>query len=477
VHVLGGEIVGKIFAVGTLFLAGFGPMVLFRRAPWYAQSAAGFLGALNPWVYDRMVEGQWSVVVAGAGLFLWLAAWDALQARPGFRSAALIAVCGAVSAAFAPYVLGPVLVLTVVGACWCRVWRDPARRRWTAASLGLLGLLLLPGALAFFLHRSAGSYEAVRQFTQADFAFFRSATSAKYGLFVNLAGLYGYWGERIGRFPLATGGHAWWPLATAVIVATALAGAWLRRGRAWLLLAGLIGLGLSASTALPGGVEAASWLASRIPLVAVYREPEKWSVLWLLALVVLAVGAVEALARRDRRRASGQIIAPALAYLLSLAALLPAGISQARTLPDIVSPVRYPDYWYETSAALARAVPRGAPVVVLPWHLYQPLRVSEGRLAANPAPVFFPGHLIVPHNLEIPGRSTEIISRYDRIGLVAPRETGCALARAVDREGVRWVVVLDGAESAATVRGLRRCGYSLVQGRPGLTALLHRKMF
>jgi hypothetical protein len=461
-----------MYAVGALFFAGFAPMVLFRRAPWYAQSAAGVLGALNPWVYDRMVEGQWGVVVAGSGLFLWLAAWEALQVRPGFTRSAVVAACGAAITAFDPHVLGLIVVLTLVGALWTRVWRDPSQLRWTTVSVGLLALLLLPGAVSFFLGKFSGSYVAIRQFNHADFAFFRSSTSPRYGLLVNLLGLYGYWGERIGRFPQATGGVGWWPITTAVVLVAALLGTWLRQDRAWLLLCGLIGLGLSASTALPGGVDAASHLASWIPLVGVYREPEKWSALWLLALVVLAVGAVEALASPSMRRASSRA-ASALAYLVVLAALAPAGVSQARALPTIVSPVRYPGYWYETASYLARVVPRRAPVAVLPWHLYQPLRVSEGRLIADPAQVFFPGRLIVPHNVEIPGRATEIISRYDRIGLAGRADGRCNLARTLRREGIRWAVVLDGAESAQTVLHLRRCGYSLVQGRPGFTALLH----
>ena len=45
VHTVGGQAAGKIYAVGALFLVGFGPMVLFRHAAWYAQCAAGFLGA------------------------------------------------------------------------------------------------------------------------------------------------------------------------------------------------------------------------------------------------------------------------------------------------------------------------------------------------------------------------------------------------------------------------------------------------
>lgn len=475
VDVLGGEATGKIYAVGALFVAGFAPMILFRRAPWYAQCAAGLLGMLNPWVYDRMVEGQWGVVVAAAGLFLWLAAWEALQAHPDLARAALVAVCSAAIVAFDPHAVGPVAVLTVVAVVWQRLWRDRDRLRWTAASLGMFALLLMYGVVQFFVGGSSASYENVRQFNRADFEFFRSVASDDYGLIVNLVGLYGYWGERIGRFPLATGGAEWWPITTAVIVGAAILGAWLRRDRAWLLLCGVLGLVLSASTALPGGVDVATWLSSHVPVVSAYREPQKWSALWLLALVTLAAGAVEAIAESPPgRRRSPRTLAVALAYALAIAALIPAGSSQIRSLPTIVKPLRYPGYWYETAAFLERRVSGDERVAVLPWHLYQPLRATEGRLASNPAPVFFPGLLTVPHNIEIPNRATEITSRYDRIGLAVARDASspCALARTLRRLGIRWVLVLDGAESAETMSRLSRCDYALVEGRPGFTGVL-----
>jgi hypothetical protein len=476
VDVVGGDATGKAWAVGALFLGGFAPMFLFRRASWYAQCAVGFLGALNPWVYDRMVEGQWGIVVAAAGLFLWLAAWEALQARPGFRRAALLAVCAAAIVAFDPHALGPVAVLTVLGALWHRIWRNRERLRWTSLSVVMFGVLLAYGVVAFFVGGSSGSYGAVRQFTHADFEFFRSTPSHDYGLLVNLLGLYGYWGERLGRFPLATGGHVWWPLATSVIVGAAVAGAWLRRERAWLLLAGGIGLGLSASTAISGGVDAATWLAARVPVAAAFREPEKWSSLWLLALVALSGSAVQAIAASPglAGRLSSRTLALLLADALAIAALLPAGVSQIRALPDIVKPLHYPRYWYSTAAFLARSVPRGEQVVVLPWHLYQPLRASEGRLVANPARAFFPGRLVVPNNLEIPGRQTEITSRYDQIGLIPSKAatSSCRLAQTLRQLGLRWVLVLDGADSVGTITVLRRCGYSLVEGQPGLIAVL-----
>jgi len=464
VWALGGELAGKLFAVGTLFLAGFAPMVLFRRAPWYAQGAAGFLGAMNPFVYDRLVEGQWYVLIATAGLFLWLTAWEALQGQPALRPAVLLAFCGAAIVSFDPHVAGPLVVLIISASLWTRIQRDPARLRWTATSIGLLLILLLPGIVAFFVGSSPGDYANVRHFTGADFAFFRSTTSHDFGLFANLVGLYGYWGERIGRFPLATGGQSWWPATTALLVATALLGGWLRRDRAWLLICGAVGLGLSASTALPGGVSAAAWLAARAPIVGAYREPQKWSAVWLLALVVLAVGAVESLASARRRRSA----ATALAYALVLAALSPAGVSQIRSVSSIVSPVVYPRYWYATAGSLKHASRPGDVTAVLPWHLYQPLRATGGRLVADPAPVFFAGRLVVPHSPDIPGRSYDVLSPYDQIGLVR----GCRLAALLHRLGIRFVLVLDAAEGARTVVDLRRCGYTLLDGRPGFTALL-----
>ncbi len=470
VELLGGAWTGRLWALGSLFLAGFAPMVLLRRSPWFAQASAGVLGMLNPWVYDRFVEGQWGVLNAAAGLFLWIAAWEELNERPGPWTTGLLALCTAAVAVFDPHVLGPLAVLAVTAALWRRIWRDRSAVAWAGASVGLVALLLLYPVISFFVDDERGGYGTVRQFTRADFALFRSVSSDDYGLIPNLVGLYGYWGERLGRFPLANEDATWWPLTAAVIVAAAVAGAWLRRDRAWLFVCGIVGLALSASTALPGGVDAAAELADRLPLVGAYREPQKWSALWLVAVVVLSACASDAVAGRRHRAWAG----PAVAYAIVLCALFPAGVGQIRAVPAIVAPVEYPAYWFRTAEYVGRAVPADDPILVLPWHLYQPLGVSEGRLVANPARVVFPGRLIVPQNLEIPGRFSEVSSRYDRIGAVIRREgyRSCAVARAIRREDVRWVLVLDGTEGRGAVVGLRRCGFELVQGRPGRTSVL-----
>ena len=469
VELVGGAWTGRLWALATLFLAGFAPMVVLRHAKWFAQAAAGVLGMLNPWVYDRFVEGQWGVLNAAAGLFLAVAAWEVLEDRPGLLPALVLGACAAAVAVLDPHALGPLAVLGLGAALSARVWRRRALLAWAGASVAVAGILLAYPVASFFLDDNRGGYSTVRQFTRADFTFFRSVSSDDVGLIPNLIGLYGYWGERVGRFPLANADAGWWPIAAAVVVAATLAGAWVRRERAWLLLCGVVGLAISASTALPGGVDAATTLARHVPLVAAYREPQKWSELWLVAIVVLSASAVDALTRRGR-----PWIGPALAYALVLCSLFPAGVAQIRTVPSIVEPVEYPEYWSHTAQYLERAVPDGEQILVLPWHLYQPLDVSEGRVVANPARVVFPGRLIVPQNLEIPGRFSEVSSRYDRIGAVIRRRgyRSCAVARAIRREGVRWVLVLDGTEGRGAALGLRTCGFELVQGRPGWTAVL-----
>jgi hypothetical protein len=473
-EVFGGQTAGKLYAVGTLFAAGFGPMVLLRRTRWYTQVTAGMLGALNPWTYARVAEGQWGVAVAAAGLFLWVAAWEHLWERSGWRAALLLAVCAATIIAFDPHAVGPLAVLGVAAFLWQGVWRNPLVLRWLGTSVALLALFLAYGVVSFFVADERGGYSAVRQFSRADFAFFRSTPSADYGLIANVAGLYGYWGERFHRFPLANE-SPWWPLSSGLVFIAALVGAWICRERAWLLICGLVGLALSVSTALHGGVSAATRLAELVPPIAAFREPQKWDALWLLALVALSASAVDAVAARtEGAGGSRRWVAPALAYLLILAALFPAGVTQIRSLPEMVKPLQYPGYWYRSAAYLDRNVGPDERVAVLPWHLYQSLAFSEGRLVANPARQFFTGRMLVPQNLEIPGRATELIEPEDRIGLVAAAtgQGSCAVGRELRRQRVRWVLVLDAAEGRETVRGLQRCGFKLLQGRAGRTALL-----
>jgi len=472
-YLVGGAAAGRLWIAAALYLCGFGPMVLFRRQHWIVQLFAGGLSSLNPWVYGRLVEGQWGVAAALGMIFLWLGAWEALQRRPGWPRAVCCAGLGGAAAVFDQHSLGLLVVLAGASLVWHRSWWHRPNMAWSGASFLLVGVLLLYGLVPFFVGHGNDSYHAIAQFSQTDLIAFRAAASSTYGLWVNLAGLFGFWPERLGRMPLLNRGAVWWPLTTAILLVAAVAGAWLRRDRAWLLATGVLGLALAGSTATGPGLAATFWLMQRVPLLAAFREPEKWDALWLIALVVLGA---EALAMLIVKVSTGRPLASALSAVavvcLALALLLPDGVSAIRELPATVAPVRYPASWLDAAAYLRAQVPARDRVVVLPWELYEPLPFTGDRLTANPAPVVFPGYLISPSDAQLPGAANP--AGPDDLARVAlhPVDGSCALESTLRRLGVHWAIVEPAPGGQADARELLSCGFDVGYGHlPGLVVL------
>ena len=468
-HLLGGYWSGRLFLGLSIFLGGFGPMVLLRRLNWLAQVPAGMLGMLNPFVYDRVVEGQFGVAAGVGAVFLWLAAWEFLQEGPRPTRLLLTAGAGWLAVVLDQHTIGPILVLALASLIWRRAWREPGRVLWGLGSLALMALALSYALPPFFFGHQGGTYATVRRFSRADLMEFRSTASPLYGLWVNLLGLYGFWAERLGRIPMVNAGAPWWPLSALALTALALAGARLARDRAWLLGTGLLGLLIAGSTATGPGQQAFLWLMQRLPLVGAYREPEKWSGLWLLALVVLGAAAVDLLARSPGRAG----LARGLALIMVAATLLPAGSGMLRELPATVRPARYPSGWSQAASYIERHVPAEAPILVLPWTLYEELPFTGNLLTANPATVYFPGRLTSPNDLQIPGAVTEAQTPGDLTQLALhPLAPDCALARGIRRLGYHWVIVEPAPGGQQVASALLSCGFAVRSGRlPGLVVV------
>ena len=468
-NLIGGYWAGRLFLGLSLFLCGFGPMVLLRRLSWLAQVPAGLLGMLNPFVYDRVVEGQFEVVAGMGAIFLWLAAWESLQKSPSPSRLLLAAGAGWLEVVLDEHTIGPILVLALASLVWRRAWREPGRILWGLSSLALMVAALSYALIPFFVGHGNGTYYQVQHFSRADLVEFRSTPSPLYGLWVNLLGLYGFWAERLGRVPMVNAGTPWWPLAAFALTALALTGAWLARERAWLLGTGLLGLLIAGSTATGPGQRAFLWLMQRLPLVGAYREPEKWSGLWLVALVVLGAGAVDCLARSPGRAG----LARGLALIMVAATLLPAGAGMLRELPATVRPAQYPSGWSQAATYIQRDVPAGAPILVLPWTLYEELPFTGNLLTANPAPVYFPGHLTSPNDLQIPGAVTEAHAPGNLTQLALdPLAPDCALARGIRRLGYHWVIVEPAPGGQEVASALLGCGFAVRSGKlPGLVVL------
>ena len=156
IAVFGGALVGKAYVLGVLTLCAFAPMVALRKFPLWIRVLCGAIGVFNPWVYERIVEGQWIVAAAGASLFLWLAAFEHLEGQPSAAAAVLVAASSLLVIALSPG-FAVMLAILVAVRVMLRA-RRPARRdavhasalaqrRWSRAALLLTAVPVLAAAL------------------------------------------------------------------------------------------------------------------------------------------------------------------------------------------------------------------------------------------------------------------------------------------------------------------------------------------
>jgi hypothetical protein len=453
IHVVGGAATGRAYALIALALPGIGAAVLLRRLPWYAAATGIVLAELNPFVYERMVEGQWAVVASIGLVLLWVSALEHALSKPHLRPCIALGVVGAAAVSVDSHVVGPLVALTI-GAWWAQRRSHHARRVLLLASATSF-VLLAHGIVAFVTSRGRFSYTTVSHFGPTVFSTFRANASSSVTLLPRLFGLYGYWGERTGRFPAADGGVVWWSVPVVVLGVLAVIGAKRDRSRAWLFGVGLVGIAVAASTALPGGARLAGRLGDVLPLLAAFREPQKWCALWIVALVALVPAAISRTIRIGARRVPVAVIACCVIATI----LLPAGVSALRHTSKIVTPVRYPASWTAAANHLRREVPRREAIVVLPWHQFEVFDFI-GRPTIDPSGVFFPGRLFASSDAEVPGErpSTDL----QRFGLLARGRSRipCAFSDALRDRSIHWALVLELPDARRAVASLTNCGWT-----------------
>lgn len=365
-------------ALAPLACVGFAKLVGERTS---AVAAATTLYVINPFIYERMVNGQ-VYFVLGYALLPLLCALVLAPPRPGRRRASTAIAAGLVFtlavalAVHFVFIAGLALLLAAATQALRRDWGGVAVALG-ALAVGLVGCTywLVPGALVQFGQPSP--------IGAADLAAFRTLGDPRFGLYVNVAGLYGFWR---GGAPLAKQWLSGWPLLLALVWFVAALGG-LRtvrehRGRGLMLFAVLAcAAGFALALGDQGPFAAAyTWAFDHVPGFKVLREPQKFSALVALGYAIafgLGVPYVVDLAKGR----SGRVALAAAA--LALPCLY--GFTELWGFAGYVRPGAYPASWSQADELMAP----GATALVLPWHAYLAFPFTEGRAVANPMASFF----------------------------------------------------------------------------------------
>ncbi|MFC7136126.1 hypothetical protein [Halobaculum litoreum] len=439
--------------------------------PFAARLFAGVLYAVNPFLYVRLLAGQWYFALGYAVLPLAVVAFRAYAV--GDRDSpvralgwvTLVAVFDPHAAVLAA-VAGGLLVACEVGLAGAAT--DAARRtlrrtaRFCALAVGANAYWLLP-ALAAVL---AGDSQ-LSTVDGADLAAFSPRGSVLGNVPLSAAMLYGFWRE---GYVLPVDVLPVWLVVGCFVLLLALSvsGALAADGSLapGLALVAAVGVLLGVGVAVPAVAPLYRAFAAT-PVGAGMREAGKFVALVALALSLLGAVGVRRLRADLRAAAAERSLSPdrrrllaacfvALLVALPLVYTLPmaAGFGGAYGATD------YPDDWHAVDERLA-ADDGDYRVLYLPWHQYMRYEWAGGTVAA-PAPLFFGPDTVASRDPDLGIGSQATDPTHRRLDALLAEPPGDGFGAAVAPLGVKYVVVsktadyeryagLDGASDLAVV--------------------------
>ncbi|SFN87196.1 MULTISPECIES: hypothetical protein [Actinomadura] len=400
-----------VLAIFVMACASAASLVPSRRLT--PRLAAGACYAWNPFVAERLLLGQWALLLGYAAL-PWVVAAAARTDEPGGGRRLVRVLIPAAVGGFAALTVTAITALVVAVA----TGRTRAALRVLAAAGALSLPWLIPGAL-----RPAG---VPGDGTAVDL--FAARADTPFGALGSLLLLGGVWnGETVPRGYGAPVTATIW----LVVVAVALLAHWRWcREPAWrrgLAVAAAIGFAVAALGAVASGALEA--VIDLWPGFAVLRDGQQYvAPLAVLVAVGLGTAADRAAEARWPGVAAAAIAVPVL--LLPTLAWGAAGDLRA---------VRYPDDW-----ARAKQIIDGDPapgdVLVLPWASYRSYPWNHGRRVLDPLPRYLHRRVIVDDAVTVDG--TTVAPEDPRAVRLAPvARTGAPPAATLRDAGVRYVVV------------------------------------
>jgi len=460
------DIVQKLVLLSIFALACAGAAALLEREPWFARLAAGVFYAWNPFVAERLLIGQWALLLGYAGL-PWalraviagpLASWRGA----GRLGVALLpaAVGGFAAMAISALVVVPAAVLAAGG---------PARRRLTsaAAALAVLAVASLPWLIPSMLRTVSADPAGV--------AAFAARADTPFGTLGSLLMLGGAWNAQ--TVPAGYGG-AWSALWLALVLAAAASYVvfGLRRHR-WpgLTFAAVAGLAIASIGVTAAGRGLLRAAIGLWPGFAVLWDAQQFVAPLALAEAVGA-GLLVTWAARAHATGPGQaaivrgegedqqprtgwpglviVVALVLAPVLLLPGLAWGAAGRLR-------PAWYPAAWLEAAQMIDHSRAQGA-ALLLPWAAYRRPAWNGGRAILDPWPRLVSRQVIRntgPQVGDVKLKPDDPAGRRLERVILAPGPLTAALGAA----GVRFVIV-DAGGSAAR----RLPGCVVLFARPGL---------
>lgn len=428
-------VIQKVILITSLMIAGLGMYKLSPTKTFIGKMFAALLYMINPFTYERLVSGQWLLILGYALLPFVVSQTIGYFHNPTFFRLIILAVITTIVANTSLHFLVAVLVFMVIYSCVFVSTTDIDLKKFFSAIIKLLILLILLNInwLISFFVTEKGIGSILTYFDQNDLVSFQSVADPSFGLIFNLLSGFGFWAEANNYFISPKSLFPLWPAVSVVFIAFTIYGFYIsvfkRKDYILSITLGiifLISLDLASGVALKNFAPTVSYLYDKIVFLRAFREPQK-----LVGLIIFCYAYFGSLVFEKIKKVSICV------FILFLPLLY--------TLPIFwgfwgqLKPVFYPQSWHEVNSILNRDQDNFL-VVFFPWHQYMRFRFNNNHVVANPAQYFFDKQILSSSGYET-AYLTLRDSRPEGLhieGLLSIEKQGVNLLDDKINEDIRW---------------------------------------
>lgn len=436
-------LVQRFFYIGTFFLLGLSGYSLLYKQTQIGAYFAGILLMFNPYVYDRILNGQMGIVAGITCLVFCFASLGQFLQTRRYRPLFLSAVFAGFSVMWMPHAIFFVfLAFLVFMAADCLKNRHCfANAKAFAVLFGMVLFLNAPWIVNNFAPNGS-IRQTVSQISADHFRVF-ATDPGNTNVYFNALALRGFWGERNSRYVPAYFGNAYWQAVFCTVFVLVLVWLYWRLTNkknsqksfdvalfATACFAYMLTLWISQDNLF---APITQFLYRYVPFYTALRESEKWSGVLLIAYAYFAWYAVQAIVNHPFiQKGYPKIIAVTLIALPVL--YTPAMLFGFRGQLFVAD---YPTEWYALRNNFShildwwnRTDDLSVPncdfltqqkstacynVLALPWHQYIGLRFAR-NIIANPVSGFFYNVSVLQgDNMEIGGIYTQSVRNESKI--------------------------------------------------------------
>lgn len=442
--VLPADVIQKLLLLGIFVGGGFGVYRLLDslkhngRLWLYAAQGASLIYVCNPFVYDRLMAGQYGVLLGYAFLPWFARAFIGLTNAPTARRAIAVAAWLVGVSIVSIHTIGFALLIAA-GLAWL-AWPNIKDKMHFGRRIVLVFGLFIAASAYWIAPAMLGQgriADSVQTFSSSQrHAFATADTNGETSLGAVLS-LQGFWQDTRGLYILPIDFTPQWGFVRLAILAVIGVGIW----RAWHVrrreAVAFLGVGIVAIVLALDIV--GDFFAATIPFFAGYREPQKFVALLALCYAYFAAWGLFALlwrAAQWRQWSVYPVCAGFVALVFAFTSPLLFGAQgQLRA-------AAYPSDWQVVNDRL-NSDGRDFAVLYLPWHLYMSYDFA-GRIIASPAPDYFDKPMIVSDDPELAGVSPQFhnATKQDVGQVILPAAAkGQDIAPLLRKHGIEYVLV------------------------------------